>query len=56
MTKEDSLDLIVNTKGISPLTRNFVMWLYDNGYAIVGPEEIKRIDSALILAHAHGMG
>lgn len=31
-----------------------VPWLYDNGYVLVNPEEVKRIDGALTLSRVHG--
>ena len=30
-------------------------YLYDNGYVLLSPEEVKRVDSALLLWSNHGM-
>ena len=55
MTEEEALELIVETKAISPFTRSFVYWLYKNDYVVVSPEEKKKIDGMTVLAHVHGM-
>lgn len=39
MTKPEALKLIVESKATSPSTRNFVAWLYRNGYEIISDEE-----------------
>jgi len=40
MKKEEVLDLLVNTKSISPFSRNLISWLYKNEYIILSPEEV----------------
>lgn len=55
MTKPDALKLIVESKATSPSTRSFVRWLYENGYIIITPDELGKIDGMTVLAHAHGM-
>ena len=54
MTQDEALKLIINTKSISPFTRNFIFWLYKNDYLIISPEEKKEIDGALLLQALHG--
>ena len=39
MDKEKAIEWVVSTKAISALTRNFVEWLYREGYVILAPEE-----------------
>ena len=39
MNETEVLEWIVKTKEISPLTRNFIIWLYKNGYEIKKQEE-----------------
>jgi len=34
MNKEEAIKMIVETKAVSAFTRNFVEWLYKNGYII----------------------
>lgn len=48
MKLQDALELIVNTKAISPFTRSFVFWLYENNYLLLSPEEkVKYLDEKL---------
>ena len=39
MKLQDVLKLIVDTKSISPFTRSFAFWLYENNYLILSPDE-----------------
>ena len=55
MTKQEAIDLIVGTKTISPFTRSFIFWAYKNGYCILSPDEVKKVDGMTILAQIHGM-
>ena len=55
MTKPDALKLIVESKATSPSTRSFVRWLYENGYIIITPDELGKIDGMTVMAHFHGM-
>ena len=55
MTKAEALKLIVESKATSPSTRSFVKWLYENGYMIVTPDELDKINGMCVMAHFHGM-
>ena len=55
MTKSEALELIVESKATSPSTRSFVAWLYENGYMVVNPDELEKINSMTVMAHFHGM-
>lgn len=37
MNKNQALEWIVKIKAISPFTRNFIIWLYENGGRVVPP-------------------
>jgi len=56
MTKEEAIEWVVNTKEISPFTRNFVEWLYDeHGGVIANKEEHDKINGMTMMAYVHGM-
>ncbi len=42
MTKNEAIEMLVNTKGTPCLSRNFIFWLYRNDYVITSP--IERFD------------
>lgn len=48
MNEAEALEWIVKTRAISPFTRNFVIWLYKNGYEIkrqpMMNEKVEEID------------
>jgi hypothetical protein len=55
MTKNEAIDWVVNTKKISPFTRNFVEWLYDKHGGFIGnKEDCDKINGMTILAELHG--
>lgn len=56
MTKDEALKWIVETKAISPFTRNFIIWLYDeHGGFIANKGDTDKINGMTILAHIHGV-
>lgn len=55
MTEDEALEYLIDNKGASALSRNFIIWLYKQGGVICNPEERKMIDGMTVMAHAHGM-
>jgi len=55
MTKDEALKYLIENKGASPISRNFIIWLYEQGGVICNPEEKKMIDGMCVMAHIHGM-
>lgn len=48
MNKKEVIKLVVETKAISAFTRNFVEWLYRNGYVICTAREVVNIDYSFL--------
>ena len=54
MTKDEALEYLIDNKGASALSRNFIIWLYKQGGVICNPEEREMIDGMTVMADAHG--
>ena len=55
MTEDEALEYLIANNGASAPSRNFIIWLYEQGGVICNPEERKMIDGMTAMAHVHGM-
>ena len=55
VTKDEALELLVSTKSAPALSRSFIAWLYKNGYEILTPDEVEKVNGMIVMAHVHGM-
>ena len=44
MNREKAIKMVIETKAISAFTRNFVEWLYKNGYIICTAGELSELE------------
>ena len=56
MTEKEAEQLWIHGEPMAPtLARHFIEWLYENGYMILSPDEIKKVNQAIVIADIHGM-
>ena len=56
MTKDELIkDLESRKLRISHVTCIEIQWLYENGYEILTPDEVEKINGMTVMAHVHGM-
>lgn len=55
MKKEEAMKCFFPDLDKTVYGKSFIHHLYEKGYLILSPEEMKKVNSAIVIADVHGM-
>lgn len=55
MTKDEAIEKFFPMVDDSTFGKTFIRGIYDEGYLVLTPEEVKKVDACIVLADVHGM-